>query len=80
MVPPIKLMDRGMDTSKYTYLLTRCLVKASRILPERYKVLPPPPPCLSFLSVKRVLERGGGDVSRSRLCRQHSIVLAVTLW
>lgn len=46
MVPPIKLMDRGMDASKYTFLLTRCLVKASRILPERYKVCPPvsPPP------------------------------------
>lgn len=38
MVPPIKLMDRGMDAAAYTQLLTRCLVKASRLLPERYKV------------------------------------------
>ena len=41
MVPNIKLMDRGLDKDKYTFLLTRCLVKASRILPERYKVSSP---------------------------------------
>lgn len=38
MVPEIKLMDRNMDKPAFNNLLTKCLIKATRHLKERYEV------------------------------------------
>ncbi len=41
-VPEIKLMDRNVDKPAFTHLLTKCLIKATRDLKERYQVNPFP--------------------------------------